>query len=85
MQRSSANRRARHKDRRGTAVEDIVATASTIPEVQAVYTIAGDPDALVQVRVRDLPHLQATIDRLRRAGTVTGTKTLMVLGQWTRG
>lgn len=68
-----------------TAVGDIVATASTIPEVQAVYTIAGDPDALIQVRVRDLAHLQATIDRLRRAGTVTGTKTLMVLGHWTRG
>ena len=67
-----------------TGVEDIVATASTIPEVQAIYTIAGDPDALIQVRVRDISHLQATIDRLRRAGTVTGTKTLMVLGAWRR-
>lgn len=67
-----------------TAVEDIVATASTIPEIQAIYTIAGDPDALVRVRVRDLAHLQGVIDRLRRGGTVTGTKTLMVLGQWTR-
>ena len=67
-----------------TGVEDIVATASTIPEVQAIYTIAGDPDALIQVRVRDISHLQATIDRLRRAGTVTGTKTQMVLGAWRR-
>ena len=59
-------------------------TASTVPEVQAVYTIAGDPDALMHVRVRDLAHLQSVIDTLRRAGTVTGTKTLMVLGSWTR-
>ena len=67
-----------------TGVTDIVTTATTVPEVQAVYTIAGDPDALVHVRARDLRHLQSVIDTLRRAGTVTGTKTLMVLGSWTR-
>ncbi|MDW6065105.1 Lrp/AsnC ligand binding domain-containing protein [Streptomyces sp. FXJ1.4098] len=55
-----------------------------MPEVQAVFTIAGDPDALVHVRVRDIEHLQQVIDGLRRAGQVTGTKTLMVLGSWTR-
>lgn len=65
-------------------VNDIVRTATTVPEVQAVHTIAGDPDALVHLRVRDLAHLQSVIDTLRRAGTVTGTKTLMVLGSWSR-
>jgi len=68
-----------------TGVADIVATATTVPEVQAVYTIAGDPDALVQVRVRDVPHLQQVIDRLRNAGPIAGTKTLLVLGAWNRG
>lgn len=67
-----------------TNVSDIVETASRQPEVQAVYTVAGDLDALVQVRVRDLEHLQEVIDRLRRTGTITGTRTLMVLGRWTR-
>ncbi|MBN6056728.1 Lrp/AsnC family transcriptional regulator [Nonomuraea sp. RK-328] len=67
-----------------TPVSEIVRTATDAPEVQAVYTIAGDPDALIQVRVRDLAHLQQVIDRLRRAGDVTGTKTLLVLGSWTR-
>ncbi len=67
-----------------TPVEAIVQTGSTVPEVLAVYTIAGDPDALVQVRVRDIAHLQDVIDRLRRAGPVVGTKTLMVLGRWAR-
>lgn len=57
-----------------------VRSAATVPEVQAVYTIAGDPDALVHVRVRDLAHLQSVIDTLRRAGT----ETLMVLGSWSR-
>lgn len=67
-----------------TPVGEIVRTAYKVPEVQAVFTIAGDPDALVQVRVRDLEHLQHVIDGLRRTGQVTGTKTLMVLGSWTR-
>jgi Lrp/AsnC family transcriptional regulator, leucine-responsive regulatory protein len=34
--------------------------------------------------VRDLGHLQLVIDTLRRSGTVTGTRTLMVLGSWER-
>ncbi|MFG1945823.1 Lrp/AsnC family transcriptional regulator [Nonomuraea sp. NPDC048826] len=67
-----------------TPVADIVRTAATVPEVQEVFTIAGDPDALIHVRVRDLGHLQQVIDRLRRAGDVTGTKTLLVLGSWIR-
>jgi Lrp/AsnC family leucine-responsive transcriptional regulator len=67
-----------------TRVADIVASATAVPEVQAVYTIAGDLDALVQVRVRDLAHLQEVVDALRRTGAVTGTKTLMVLTSWVR-
>ncbi|MBZ4014284.1 MULTISPECIES: Lrp/AsnC family transcriptional regulator [Streptomyces] len=67
-----------------TRVNEIVRSAYNVPEVQAVFTIAGDPDALIQVRVRDIAHLQQVIDGLRSAGRVTGTKTLMVLGSWSR-
>lgn len=67
-----------------TRVADIIDTARNLAEVQAVYTIAGDPDALVHLRVRDMNHLQDVIDGLRRTGQVTGTKTLMVLGHWIR-
>lgn len=67
-----------------TRVGEITRVASTIPEVQAVFTIAGDPDALVHVRARDINQLQKVIDGLRASGKVTGTKTLMVLGSWTR-
>ena len=64
----------------GTAqIEDIEATAAAAQEIQAVYMIAGDPDALVHVRARDVEHLKNVIDRLRHSGKVTGTKTLMVL------
>jgi DNA-binding Lrp family transcriptional regulator len=67
-----------------TSVDDIIATASSVPEVQSVYAVAGELDALVQIRARDLPHMQTVLDQLRRAGTVTGTRTLMVLGSWSR-
>ena len=65
-----------------TRVDDIAAVAKGIPEVQAVYTTAGDPDALALLRVRDVEDLKRVIDRLRSTGTVVGTKTLMVLGAW---
>ena len=67
-----------------TPGEEIVQSASALPEVQAVFTIAGDPDALIWLRVRDVNHLQQAIERLRRSGNITGTKTLMVLGTWMR-
>ncbi|MFC5186649.1 Lrp/AsnC family transcriptional regulator [Actinomadura harenae] len=65
-------------------VSEIIRTATVAPEVQAIYTTAGDPDALVSIRARDMRHLQQVIDTLRRAGNVTGTKTLMIMDVWTR-
>lgn len=63
-----------------TKVADIAGIARDLPEVDAVYTTAGDPDALVHLRVRDVADLTRVIDLLRRSGRVTGTKTLIVLG-----
>lgn len=65
-------------------LQGIEDAARKIPEVQQVFTTAGDPDALVRLRVRDVAHLRRTVDRLRRTGRVTGTKTLLVLSDWTR-
>jgi Lrp/AsnC family leucine-responsive transcriptional regulator len=62
------------------SVEEIAAVAAGIPEVQTVFTTAGDPDALAWIRVRDVEDLKRVIDLLRRSGGVTGTKTMMVLG-----
>ncbi|MEZ5120652.1 MAG: Lrp/AsnC family transcriptional regulator [Solirubrobacterales bacterium] len=68
-----------------TKVADIKGVAAGLPEVQAVFTTAGDPDALVWIRVKDIGDLTRVIDLLRRSGNVTGTKTLMVLDTWTAG
>jgi Lrp/AsnC family leucine-responsive transcriptional regulator len=59
-------------------VDEIAAIAHDIPEVEVVYTTAGDPDALALLRVRDVEDLKRVVDVIRRKGA--GTKTLMVLG-----
>ncbi len=69
----------------GTAdIGEIRSAAVRLPEVQAVFTTAGDPDALVWLRVPDVSHLGRVIEQLRHSGRVTGTKTLIVLDTWTR-
>jgi Lrp/AsnC family leucine-responsive transcriptional regulator len=61
-------------------VDTIASIGDDIPEVQAVFTVAGDPDALAWIRVRDVEDLKRVVDRIRGTGEVTGTKTLMILG-----
>ena len=63
-----------------TQVGDIDRAVANLPELVEAFTIAGDPDALVRLRVTDVDHLKRVIDRIRRTGKVTGTKTLIVLG-----
>jgi Lrp/AsnC family leucine-responsive transcriptional regulator len=66
-------------------VDEIAHIADDIPEVEAVFTVAGDPDALVWIRVTDVHDLKRVVDRLRGSGYVVGTKTMMVLGTSMRG
>jgi Lrp/AsnC family leucine-responsive transcriptional regulator len=61
-------------------VDEIAALGSDLPEVLGVFTMAGDPDALAWLRVRDVHDLKRVVDQLRRSGNVNGTKTMMVLG-----
>lgn len=65
-------------------VDDIVAAMARRPEVREVFTTAGDPDALVRIRVDDVAHLKQVVNQLRRSPNVTGTKSLIVLGRWGR-
>jgi Lrp/AsnC family transcriptional regulator, leucine-responsive regulatory protein len=67
-----------------TRVDDIEEIALDVPEVQAIFTVAGDPDALAWIRVSDVQELKRVIDRMRASGKVTGTKTLMVLSSSVR-
>lgn len=56
-----------------------------VPEVEEFFTIAGDPDALVRIRVDDVDHLQRVVNAMRATGKVAGTKTLIVMYRWSRG
>jgi Lrp/AsnC family leucine-responsive transcriptional regulator len=62
-----------------TTVDDSSILAKGLAEVHAVFTTAGDPDALMWVDVDD--H-KCVIDQIRRTRKVAGTKTLTVLGTW---
>ena len=64
----------------GARVDAISNIADGIPEVLTVFTVAGDPDAIAWIRVKDVHDLKRVVDQLRSKGHVTGTKTLMVLG-----
>jgi Lrp/AsnC family transcriptional regulator, leucine-responsive regulatory protein len=67
-----------------TQVDDSDQVAADVPELVESFTLAGEPDAIVRLRVRDVDHLKAVIDRIRRGGAgptkITGTKTHIVLG-----
>jgi Lrp/AsnC family leucine-responsive transcriptional regulator len=63
---------------------EIAEILKDLPEIQSFYTIAGDPDALVRIRVEDVDHLQRVVNTMRRTGRLTATKTLIVMHSWNR-
>lgn len=69
----------------GTQVADIDRAVVDLPELVESFTLAGDPDALVRLRVKDVEHLKRVIDQVRRGrrggAKIVGTKTLIVLGR----
>jgi Lrp/AsnC family leucine-responsive transcriptional regulator len=71
----------------GTQVDEIDAAVADLPELVESFTLAGDPDALIHVRVKDVEHLKRVIDRVRRGrpggAKIIGTKTLIVLARRT--
>jgi Lrp/AsnC family leucine-responsive transcriptional regulator len=64
-----------------TNVHALLIDALKRSEVREASTIAGDPDAIVRVRVDDLDQLRKVVTDLRQSGSVTGSKTLVVLGR----
>lgn len=64
--------------------DELLAVVRQLPAVHEVFTTAGDPDVLIRIRVDDAAHLKQVVNGLRRSGSVTGTKTLIVLDRWSR-
>jgi Lrp/AsnC family transcriptional regulator, leucine-responsive regulatory protein len=69
----------------GTQVAEVDTAVTDLPEVVESFTLAGDPDALARVRVRDLEHLKTVVDRIRRGRpggpTILSTRTVIVLSR----
>jgi Lrp/AsnC family transcriptional regulator, leucine-responsive regulatory protein len=66
----------------GMQVDDLTSTVAGLTSVRTAWTLAGDPDMLVRVRVKNVSQLKDVVNDLRRTGRVTGTKTMMVLDAW---
>src|SRR5919106_3250617 len=49
------------------------------PEVEAAYTVAGGPSAIVHLRAEDNQHLEEALERIRETDGVTRTQTQIVL------
>ena len=62
-----------------TTPQEMDRAVSGIPEVTAVYTMAGDFDVIALVRARDVHHLREVIHRLRAFGGIVGTRTHVIL------
>lgn len=69
----------------GTQVAEVDTAVTDLPEVIESFTLAGDPDALAHVRVRDLEHLKKVVDQMRRGRRggprILTTRTVIVLGR----
>jgi DNA-binding Lrp family transcriptional regulator len=49
------------------------------PEVEAAYTIAGAPSAILHLRAADTQHLEQALERVRDTPGVSRTQTQVVL------
>ena len=59
--------------------EEVSAAVSEYPEVEAAYTIAGAPSAILHVRASDTQHLEQALERIRETKGVIRTQTQVVL------
>ncbi len=49
------------------------------PEIVSAFTITGDADALLHLRVANAAHLEETLERIRAETMVTQTRSVVVL------
>ena len=59
--------------------EEVREAVGAHPEVEAAYTIAGGPSAILHLRAVDTQHLEQALERLRESPGVVRTETQVVL------
>lgn len=64
-----------------TSPDQIQQAVRRHPEVTSACTVSGSADAIVQLRARDITHLEQGLERLRAEPFVTRTKSVVVLSR----
>jgi len=65
---------------RGTvAPDELLRILSGVPEVVDAGTVTGSADAIVHIRARDIPGLEAALEKVRLAPNVDHTRSAIVL------
>ena len=59
--------------------EEVSTAVAEHPEVEAAYTIAGAPSAILHLRASDTQHLEQALERIRETRGVIRTQTQVVL------
>jgi DNA-binding Lrp family transcriptional regulator len=62
-----------------TAPSDVNRSLTGLSEVVAAFTVSGEPDAVLRLRVESIEHLEKAVERLRRDRNIVRTRTLIVL------
>jgi DNA-binding Lrp family transcriptional regulator len=62
-----------------TSPADVGRSLSRVDEIVSAFTVSGEPDAVIRVRVDSIDHLERLVERLRRDPNIVRTRTLIVL------
>lgn len=62
-----------------TAPADVGKSIAGIDRILSAFTVSGEPDALIRVRVDGIQGLEKAVEKLRRDPNVVRTRTLIVL------
>jgi DNA-binding Lrp family transcriptional regulator len=62
-----------------TAPADVGRSLANVEQIISAFTVSGEADALIRVRVESIGHLEKLVERLRRDPNVVRTRTLIVL------
>ena len=62
-----------------TAPADVGRSLAELEQIISAFTVSGEADAVVRVRVESIASLEKFVERLRRDHNVVRTKTLIVL------
>jgi DNA-binding Lrp family transcriptional regulator len=62
-----------------TSPADVGRSLGKVEEIVSAFTVSGEPDALIRVRVDSIDHLERLVESLRRDPNIVRTRTLIVL------